>query len=230
LIVDFMLSYERRKLYRPGGGRQIPPRANLALWLRADAITGLNDTDPVATWPDSSGNSNDATQAVAANRPLYRTNIINGLPVVRFDAANDHMDTPNNVFNANPFSVFIVFSGTVAAATHRAINDNGGANFGIGTDTASIIVFNGAFIGAAGLVDDVPVLATYIHDGANASFWVDGVLAGTNAQVNTPGRIRLSAPVGDTLNGDIAEVLAYTADLTAQRAAIEAYLTTKYAL
>jgi hypothetical protein len=206
------------------------PLTNLALWLKADAIVGLNDNDPVTTWEDSSSENNDATQGTAANKPLYKTGIINGLPVVRFDASNDFMDTPDNAFVANPFSIFMVFSGTIAAGTHRAINDNGGANFGIGTDTADIIVFNGAFIGAAGLVNDDPILVTYIHDGANASFWVDTVLAGTNAQANTPGRIRLSAPAGDVLNGDIAEVIAYTADMTAQRVAIETYLNTKYNL
>jgi hypothetical protein len=197
--------------------------------LRADAITGLNDNDPVATWLDSSGNGNNATQGTAGARPLYKTGIINGLPVVRFDATDDHMDTPNNVFTGNPFSVFIVFSGTVAAGTHRAINDNGGANFAIGSDNDSAIVFNGAFIGDPGaIVDDVPLLATYIHDGVTASFWVNGVLAGTNAQTNAPGRIRLSAPAGDTLNGDIAEILAYTEDQSAFRTAIEAYLSTKW--
>ena len=41
----------------------------LALWLKADAITGLADGDPVASWADSSGNSHTATQATSGSRP-----------------------------------------------------------------------------------------------------------------------------------------------------------------
>ena len=57
----------------------------LALWLKADAITGLNNGDPVGTWPDSSGLGNDFSQSTAANKSIYLTNIQNGLPVVNFD-------------------------------------------------------------------------------------------------------------------------------------------------
>ena len=34
---------------------QTPPTSGLTLWLKADAITGLNNGDKVASWPDSSG-------------------------------------------------------------------------------------------------------------------------------------------------------------------------------
>jgi len=67
-----------------GGGSQVPPVANLSLWLKADAITGLSDGDSVSSWADFSGNENDAAQATAAHQPVYKTGIINGKPVVRF--------------------------------------------------------------------------------------------------------------------------------------------------
>jgi hypothetical protein len=66
--------------------KQIP---GLHLWLDASQITGLNNTDPVATWTDLSGFDNNATQATAGSRPLYRTNILNGLPAVRYDGIDD---------------------------------------------------------------------------------------------------------------------------------------------
>lgn len=64
------------------------------VWLKADAITGLVDNDPVALWIDSSGNNNDAAQATAAERPIYKTGIVNGLPIVRFDGVNDSLESP----------------------------------------------------------------------------------------------------------------------------------------
>ena len=53
------------------------------LWLKADSLA-LSDGAAVSTWPDSSGLSNDATQATAGNKPIYKTSIVNGKPVVRF--------------------------------------------------------------------------------------------------------------------------------------------------
>ena len=58
----------------------IPRLAGLVLWLSASAIGGLADGDPVVTWPDSSGQGNDVTQATASKRPLYKTAIQNGRP------------------------------------------------------------------------------------------------------------------------------------------------------
>src|SRR5688572_19789690 len=42
---------------------------NLKLWLKVDAITGLNDGDSAPTWPDSSGNGFDGSSA--SNNPTF---------------------------------------------------------------------------------------------------------------------------------------------------------------
>lgn len=84
--------------------------AGCELWLDASQITGLVDDDPVATWPDMSdpGSPFDFTQTNPAKRPTYKTNILNGRPVVRFDADLAHMNNISlNV--AQPMTVFAVF-------------------------------------------------------------------------------------------------------------------------
>lgn len=51
----------------------------------ADLITGYSDDDFVSIWPDTfSGSSRDLTSSTTA-RPVYKTGIVNGLPVVRFN-------------------------------------------------------------------------------------------------------------------------------------------------
>jgi len=67
------------------------------VWLRADAVNGLNPQgNPAALpannaqipfWGDSSGNSRNGTQGVVAQQPRFVTNQVNGKPVVRFDGA-----------------------------------------------------------------------------------------------------------------------------------------------
>lgn len=78
----------------------------------ADDITGLVDSDPVATWSDSSGNAHDATQATAAKRPIYRAALagFNGRAVVEFDGVDDWLATA--AFTA-------VASGEVAVIVQR---------------------------------------------------------------------------------------------------------------
>src|SRR6185295_5448090 len=58
--------------------------SGLQVWLKADAIVGLSDNDPVSTWSDGSGQSHDAT-GVTTTRPLFKTGILAGKAVVRFD-------------------------------------------------------------------------------------------------------------------------------------------------
>src|SRR5262245_20271840 len=65
-----------------------PTLQNQLLWLKADAITGLTNGDPVAEWPDSSGNDRDAAQSTPGARPVYVSEEQNSLPVVHFDAAS----------------------------------------------------------------------------------------------------------------------------------------------
>lgn len=69
----------------PGG---VGTSSNLQIWLDASQLTGLNDTDPVNTWSDVSGNGNDAIGGGSV--PAYSTTggaTGNGMPSVYFDGA-----------------------------------------------------------------------------------------------------------------------------------------------
>lgn len=81
--------------------------ANLIGWYRADAITGLSDADPVGTWSDESGASNDLT-STGANRPTYKTNIQNTLPAVRFDGTDDWMDVGTGAVSTTTAGTVII--------------------------------------------------------------------------------------------------------------------------
>lgn len=57
--------------------------SGLVAWHKADALT-LNDGDTVTSWTDSSGNNNHAVEYSGQGMPVFKTNIKNGLPIVRF--------------------------------------------------------------------------------------------------------------------------------------------------
>lgn len=81
------------------------------IWLKAGAIAGLADGAGVDTWSDRSGQGNDVSQATAGYQPLFKTNIVNGKPVVRFDGVDDLLsraDPPTLKFGTGDFSAMLV--------------------------------------------------------------------------------------------------------------------------
>lgn len=96
----------------PGGPIEDPGdivSANLVLQLEADSLS-LADNDPVASWTDLSGNAAHAVQATAGKRPLFKTNILNGLPCVLFDNVDDMLVAPVSSLAANPFTILVVYA------------------------------------------------------------------------------------------------------------------------
>lgn len=111
--------------------------ADPVAWFKGDGIVGLADTNPVASWNDVSGNGNHAVQAVGADQPLYRTNIVNGLPVVRFDGVSDFLQSPYSASN-NPDtvhqSIFTVFRTASVAAIQIMVWQGEAAGNGFGLE------------------------------------------------------------------------------------------------
>ena len=86
------------------------------LWLDAGDLV-LTNNDPVSGWADKSGNGNDLSSSLNdPNDPLYITNQINSLPVVRFSASagtgTKLIRNPFNNFAADNVTSIIVYQST----------------------------------------------------------------------------------------------------------------------
>lgn len=79
------------------------------LWVEARLITDLNDEDGVETWNDHSGNNNALTQSNSDLKPIFKTNILNGLPVLRFDGIDDYLELTDILSGACAGEVFLLF-------------------------------------------------------------------------------------------------------------------------
>ncbi|MBI9015910.1 MAG: hypothetical protein JEZ07_01480 [Phycisphaerae bacterium] len=88
-----------------------PVSDGLIKHVDASSITGLNDGDKVASWPDLAG-IQDVGVAAEDNQPIYIANGLGGLPSVRFDGVNDYLNawnTTNSVISGDtPFHIFVV--------------------------------------------------------------------------------------------------------------------------
>jgi hypothetical protein len=207
------------------------------LWFAASAITGLSDGDAVSTWSDASGNGNDATQSGAA-RPVYKTSIINGHPVVRFTAASSQFFNLTTALSLSPFTIAAVMkkSGTGKNLSPLASNTNYGGvplnalfddNFYMGEPAGYLVNYANAFTAwdyAVGTSAGSGVFAAWI--GGAAVTFTASAYAGYSA-FDRIGRW-FNTYYSD---GDIAEIILYDSVLgTTDRQALEAYFASKYAL
>lgn len=208
---------------------------NLALWLKADALSGLLDGDAVAAWPDASGNGEVAVQATGANQPIYRVKQQNRLPVVRF-GGDDWLTIPSQLgIGGQPFSQFAVWRpGGTAQALMLWANSTGllltdlDNDVGISSGSA-LFNLNSHPFGQWHMVAGV-------HAGAASNLTVDGgpPVVGTAGSGFPSGNLTIGAGVGGVdrwLNGDLGEVVITRAALSAtERERLEGYAAWKWDL
>lgn len=73
----------------------LPVTHDLMLWLKADAVSGLNSGDSLAQWNDSSGTGNHFANGSTGNQPTYISSGFGGKPIVRFDGTSDFVTNVN---------------------------------------------------------------------------------------------------------------------------------------
>lgn len=237
------------------GATTLTPDATIAppyLWLDANQDdANLNDNDAVATAKDFSGNGRDLTQGTAANRPTFKTNIINGLPVYRFDGTNDSLIRA--AVELSTFVIIAVIRGTVAGRMiyeHSAdVNTNPGSFMYTTVGSSSAVnrggVKSGRDFSTGWAAQNQWGIATHMFRGEHSThfLWWNNVRWNTATApfgAADPG----TAAVTDTLNlgsrnqaslffnGDIAEFIIYTPapTLTEEIAAVLNHLMSKYGL
>ncbi|MGE5138307.1 MAG: LamG-like jellyroll fold domain-containing protein [Rudaea sp.] len=222
--------------------------AGLTLWLKSDAIGGLADGDPVASWPDMSGRGGrDLSQATAGKRPAFRTNVVNGKPAVRFDGVDDFLATANlfgsALFAADQADIFVALRQDSTKANQVLFSWDGTANrVTIGVDDGGQIKFDHPTNDVTGRIsvaqpasweDNWHVIECYRNGNADSAIYIDGASRVTGAQTTALNLTRsmplvlgdYQADGGWQFKGDVLEVIIYSRSLTAiERANVTGYL------
>jgi hypothetical protein len=229
-----------------GNGLSCAPGSGLRFWVRADA--GVT-TGATFTWADQSGNNDNVSISTAGLQPQLVTNVINGLPVVRF-SGGQRLESAATAFNfgTGDLTWFHVssLSGAVSGK-HQVFGtlQNGGTFSGItaGYGSAGNQAY-GMFRQATDnfIVDPTPVTfnAFNILDARRLSAAVTinlngGMVAsGTSTDSLGGGTMTVGAERtggAEFMLGDIAEILVYNGALSdADRTAVESYLSGRYAI
>ena len=223
---------------------------NLQMWLKADSVT-KDASNKVSVWSDSHTTGNDASQATAANQPLWVDNIINGHPVLRF-SGTEFLDTVAiPALDTAEVTLFIVFksedsgikqrlvinSYTVGATANNHkmwgsyITDGKVYSLGRKSDGSAILIGN--------KIRDEWNIHTYLK-AANFDFYNflnASTVDSKSATADPTGHLftRIGAVTEATpdqfFTGDIAEIIIYSRKLDdTERYSIEEYLNTKYSI
>ena len=231
------------------------PLSGLRIWLNADAgtITDLNGN--ISGWLDQSGNGNHVQQPAAGNQPVFQTGAINGRPVVHFDGANKFLTgTTNAGLQPANVTIMAVYRLLGSGGYPKVIDQpyaNGGWNppyiaWGLSAGFADdgMPYMDNAINGTwtplhttSASILGTPTLVTAIYDGTSQKIFRDGQLIGLQS---APGALGYgganlfyvgSDSIGETLNGDVAELLVYDHALTAaELESVNFYIDRKYAL
>ncbi len=157
-------------------------------------ISGLSDGNAVSTWSDLSGNGKDLTQTTGANQPLYKTGILGGNPVVRFDGSNDNMSQPANNDSSSTYIAVIV------RLSSGSTGFRGICNAGAADATGTMLLLRlgtqdkwGTWGGSeapanSSIGNNTPVILTMMDEAASGgSFFKSGAADGTWA-INSHGQ------------------------------------------
>ena len=218
---------------------------NMKLWLKADAITGLADGDLVETWVDSSPNSRTVNQTTEALRPIYKTNAINGLPVVRFDGTRwMTSNLPNGTGFYPSVTIFLLFRTAVDGTNMDIIGSNSGYSLFVRkADTNKMYagkVNHVGLLSSNGTVMAGQVKCVTLNLKSDATrlgiFKIDRVLDNSVVTGNYPagsGNLQVGTEASGNylLTGDIGEIIIYTTILTTDEMLnVETYLMNKWGI
>jgi hypothetical protein len=208
---------------------------DVVLWLDGDdeSTKTFSVSNQLSNWADKSGSGNDANEINFAFQPKSYSNVLNGKSVIRFDAIDDRMVTPLNLFS--PYTVFVVFNyRSTVSAGRRAIQGSG--NWLVGPHTNKVSHWAGGWVShSVPVVQNQFYLTQAINTGATSKFYIDGVdETDDDSFITSPGTIGLSAQglaSAEPLGGDLAELIILDKAISAERANLfESYLERKWGL
>ncbi len=227
----------RRRLVRLMGGFNPLLISDLVSWWDLSDISSLFQTDdtstPVTADGDTIGRVNDKSvnghnivQATAAKRPLYKTGILNGLSVGRFDGVDDLLTVTTPAALANDWTIFMVHGGGAVTTGKYWISWGDGANGEArqiqsgGNDSINMDFWVVAANADTDIEDGSAHSMICTWDEATGKIYRDDVLDGEdtiaeNAYTGTTLRVGANAIGGNWLDSDITEIAIYDRVLTA---------------
>lgn len=230
-------------------------KADGTLFADDAGTISVTDGSTVGVWKDAVGSifGGDATQGDGSGlQPTFHTNVINGLPVVRFDGANDYMANSAAVttfLGASSWTSFAVFHARSVSATDglgynsQAVWRDSGQNLGMpvrsDTGTNLVMAYSYSGVNPPAQAFDTNQFTFAIASLGSGLVSIQAAVAGSGnpgsptsaTGGNTTGGILQIGKGQGVFDGDIAELLFYNRTLSPSEIdSVTTYLNDKYAL
>lgn len=246
LAITQLCGFGANEVFTPGrvSGLVVWLCAELGVYTDTSATTPVTaDAQTVAFWQDQSGLGNNFTQSTSANRPTWKTGIVNSMPVLRFDGSNDQLVGPSlSALTAG--EAFIVVK--VDADPPGVNTVSGSWKFGSNATDCHYPFTDGVIYEDFGTTarktvgNPTPSLASWrLYNVISVSGEWTANLDGTQIYTTATNTVGFStAPIigGNVANdrrldGDIAEFIVYNKKLEVpERTAVKTYIANRYAL
>lgn len=223
-------------------------------FIVAEAVDGT----AISTWYDNNPNAvikNNATQAVVANQPLFYENVFNyGIPAIRFDGSNDYLTFDGAALINTSYTIFVVeqrrndsSNNYFMGGTSTSANANLILGYLSNSELRQSHYTDQLVYGSIpSYVSPVARIHSFVFNnlgGTSASgkrYWLNGSGASSSTNTSDDAQINpvtsyagsgIGRAFSHYFNGDIAEIIIFSRNLTAQeRWAIESYLSKKYSI
>jgi len=229
-----------------GGSRNFTGNGTDAIYYKNVSVTVTAADGTVSKWYDQSGNANHATQGTPASQPK----IVSGGSLVSggldFDGFNDGLSVSGQVLTSSSFYAASVMNHATGTSTGGGQNVFG--QYQIGTSGRFQLSANASneysffanatdpIVGfSTGAIGTAQTLISVNGDGSNAEIWRDGTSKATDTYSGfTPANVNFTIGIDATgdreFNGNIAEVIIYASDQSANRTAFEANIGETYGI
>lgn len=180
----------------------------------------LSDGTGVDTWTDLAG-TNNATQSTSTNRPTFKTNILNGNPVVRFDGTDDFVSFTTGAYVNLEYLAITLFksSATIGPTVVNKTTTSGLPYTNFYYQGSLFSSTNGyAFVNNSFDMTSFAIASSHNVSSSSYNMWRNGDVktpssAGTNTSPTVVDSIGIRDWDNTKLNGDVAAAIHITGSL-----------------
>ncbi len=229
---------------------------NLTMWLETTLEksfdkTQLESNDTIETWKDINPQSitkYNATQSSVGNRPDYLEDVINHLPVLRFNGSSDNMFFDGNILVNSNYTIFIVGQRRSANSSHSPLiggsstSDYQNLHISYRNNTSFTMAHYGAGtnldVAVSAYSSPTPTIFSLLFSQSDGKkIWLNSGSSPDASSSDASQKIALSgypnSKIGqyftNYFNGDIAEIIIFNRSLKdEERNSVESYLSKKY--